>query len=148
MLESNPIPATTTTTTTAGFTNISSPPTSNTIGSIFTPEQVACVCEVLQQSNDIQRLGKSSFRAITFIERPIRRRRQVIFSGHCQHVNIFITMRAWSKRKLSSPSDEATTVNSTIFSNATSSHHAVIHNYSNYGCKLTTTRPRSSVADR
>jgi hypothetical protein len=55
MLESNPIP----TTTTAGFTNINTPPTSNTIGSIFTPEQVACVCEVLQQSNDIQRLGKS-----------------------------------------------------------------------------------------
>ncbi len=54
MLESNPIP----TTTTAGFTNINTPPTSNTIGSIFTPEQVACVCEVLQQSNDIQRLGK------------------------------------------------------------------------------------------
>ncbi len=55
MLESNPIP----TTTTAGFTNINTPPTSNTIGSIFTPEQVACVCEVLQQSNDIQRLGKT-----------------------------------------------------------------------------------------
>jgi 3-dehydroquinate synthetase len=54
MLESNPIP----TTTTAGFTNINTPPTSNTIGSIFTPEQVACVCDVLQQSNDIQRLGK------------------------------------------------------------------------------------------
>jgi len=54
MLESNPIP----TTTTAGFTNINTSPTSNTIGSIFTPEQVACVCEVLQQSNDIQRLGK------------------------------------------------------------------------------------------
>jgi hypothetical membrane protein len=54
MLESNPIP----TTTTVGFTNINTPPTSNTIGSIFTPEQVACVCEVLQKSNDIQRLGK------------------------------------------------------------------------------------------
>ncbi|CAF0824630.1 unnamed protein product [Adineta ricciae] len=53
MLESNPI----LTTTTAGFTNINTPSTSNTIGSIFTPEQVACVCEVLQQSNDIQRLG-------------------------------------------------------------------------------------------
>ncbi|CAF5129185.1 unnamed protein product, partial [Rotaria magnacalcarata] len=53
MLESNSIP----TTTTAGFTNINTSPTSNTIGSIFTPEQVACVCEVLQQSNDIQRLG-------------------------------------------------------------------------------------------
>jgi hypothetical protein len=60
MLESNPIP----TTTTAGFTNINTPPTSNTIGSIFTPEQVACVCEVLQQSNDIQRLGKIYFQSI------------------------------------------------------------------------------------
>jgi 3-dehydroquinate synthetase len=55
MLESNPIP---TTTIVSGFTNINTPPTSNSIGSIFTPEQVACVCEVLQQSNDIQRLGK------------------------------------------------------------------------------------------
>jgi 3-dehydroquinate synthetase len=54
MLESNPIP---TTTIAGGFTNINTPATSNTIGSIFTPEQVACVCEVLQQSNDIQRLG-------------------------------------------------------------------------------------------
>jgi 3-dehydroquinate synthetase len=55
MLESNPIP---TTTIAGGFTNINTPATSNAIGSIFTPEQVACVCEVLQQSNDIQRLGK------------------------------------------------------------------------------------------
>ncbi|CAF1311244.1 unnamed protein product [Rotaria sordida] len=62
MLESNPIP----TTTTAGFTNINTSPTSNTIGSIFTPEQVACVCEVLQQSNDIQRLGDFLWTLPTF----------------------------------------------------------------------------------
>lgn len=55
MLESNPIPPTT---LTAGFTNINTSAISNTIGSIFTPEQVACVCEVLQHSNDIQRLGE------------------------------------------------------------------------------------------
>jgi 3-dehydroquinate synthetase len=66
MLESNPIP----TTTTAGFTNINTPPTSNTIGSIFTPEQVACVCEVLQQSNDIQRLGKNLSKNLFFNRLP------------------------------------------------------------------------------
>ncbi|CAF1187124.1 unnamed protein product [Adineta steineri] len=54
MLESNPIPPTT---IASSFTNINTPPSTNAIGSIFTPEQVACVCEVLQQSNDIQRLG-------------------------------------------------------------------------------------------
>ena len=54
MLESNPIP--TSTINSSGFTSV--PTTSNTIANIFTPEQVACVCEVLQQSNDIQRLGK------------------------------------------------------------------------------------------
>ncbi|CAF0940682.1 unnamed protein product [Didymodactylos carnosus] len=37
MLESNPIPS--------------------SFGSVFSPEQVACVCEVLQQSNDIERLA-------------------------------------------------------------------------------------------
>ena len=58
MLESNSIP----TTTATGFSNISTPPTSNTIASIFTPEQVACVCDVLQKSNDIQRLGRKPHR--------------------------------------------------------------------------------------
>lgn len=63
MLESNPIPSSPS--ISSGFTNInpSSVGTSitngNSIASIFTPEQVACVCEVLQQSNDIQRLGKT-----------------------------------------------------------------------------------------
>ncbi|CAF2836403.1 unnamed protein product [Rotaria sp. Silwood2] len=64
MLESNPIP--TTTIGGGGFTNINTPSTSNIIGSIFTPEQVACVCEVLQQSNDIQRLGDFLWTLPTF----------------------------------------------------------------------------------
>ncbi len=87
MLESNPIP---TTTITGGFTNINTPATSNTIGSIFTPEQVACVCEVLQQSNDIQRLGKFFFKKYYTKESFLSK---VIFYGHYQHVNIFIIMK-------------------------------------------------------
>ena len=84
MLESNPI----STTTTSGFTNITTPPTSSTIANIFTPEQVACVCEVLQQSNDIQRLGKFTTNEIHAKVSSLSI--QVIFYGHYQHVNIFI----------------------------------------------------------
>jgi len=95
MLESNPIPPTT---LTAGFTNINTSAISNTIGSIFTPEQVACVCEVLQHSNDIQRLGNQRKKTTNFFLTIFFF--QVIFYGHYQHVNHFIIMKVSLKPKL------------------------------------------------